>query len=50
MTYYKNAFEERCEKYTFKAYEFDSRQATHGEHYEKRSKRGGAEYYFRATV
>ena len=25
--YYKNAFVERCEKETFKAYEFDSRQA-----------------------
>ena len=26
--YYKNAFVERCEKETFKAYEFDSRQAS----------------------
>ena len=26
-TYYKNAFGGRCEKYIFKAYEFDSRQA-----------------------
>ena len=25
--YYKNAFDGRCEKYTFKACEFDSRQA-----------------------
>ena len=25
--YYKNAFVERCEKETFKAFEFDSRQA-----------------------
>ena len=25
--YYKNTFVERCEKETFKAYEFDSRQA-----------------------
>ena len=26
-TYYKNAFDGRCEKDIFKAYEFDSRQA-----------------------
>ena len=30
--YYKNAFDGRCEKYTFKACEFDSRQAKGGEY------------------
>ena len=36
--YYKNAFDGRCEKYTFKACEFDSRQAMRSYNLKKQSK------------